>query len=347
MFSKILLFLSKKGLVLIGFYNLAFPKKVIVFNSNCAVVKPYMGYLAGNKIYCLARVMRNFTIDWKKSGRWSLLGASLKRFYSNEIPNAKVQINFLNHSFIVEANKEGFITLDAEVPINPKSEKILPISFKILNLPDEKYKNSESFFHGEILNAGEPKRIIISDIDDTIIHTNVLSKITMVYNSIMVGFENRQMISNANKFLQLLSENSEYPIFYVSNSPYNLYEYLKRFLNYNKFQKGPIFLRDFGRQNSILPENSLSHKHYVIEKLLQRFPNSQFVLLGDGAEHDPYVYSEMKQKFTDRISHIFLRKIYIKKRDKILNQWSTVNADPSIHIFDNYEEAISKLTTNF
>jgi len=312
------------------------------WNNNHAVVKPYMGYLAGNRIYCIARVLKDFKVDWKKSGRWSLFGASLKRFYSHEIPHAKVQVNFLNHTFIVDANKEGFIVLDEEVPIASKEEKILPISFKILNVPTNRITISEEFFQGEILNPVQPKHIIISDIDDTIIHTNVLSKVRMVYNSIMVGFDKRKMVSKANEFLNLLSEQRKYPVFYVSNTFYNLYEYLRRFMAYNKFQKGPLFLRDFGNQNTILPEDSTSHKHYVIEKLLDRYPHSKFILLGDGAEHDPYIYHDMKKKYTDRISHIFLRKIADKKKDETLAAWKKEIPDPCIYVFDHYQEVINK-----
>ena len=315
------------------------------WNNNLAVVKPYMGYLAGNRIYCVARVLKDFKVDWKKSGRWSLFGASLKRFYSNEIPYATVQVNFLNHTFIVDANKEGFIVLDEEIPIAMKEEKVLPISFKILNVPTTRIAISEKFFQGEILNPADPEHIIISDIDDTIIHTNVLSKVRMVYNSIMVGFEKRKMVTKANEFLQVLSQQRKFPVFYVSNSPYNLYEYLRRFMAYNQFQKGPLFLRDFGRQNTILPEDSSSHKHYVIEKLLERYPQSRFILLGDGAEHDPYIYHDMKKKYTDRIAYIFLRKIYDKNRHEVLAEWKKTIPDPCIFVFDHYDEAIEVLKT--
>lgn len=301
-----------------------------------------MGYLAGNKIYCLAKVMKDFTIDWRKSSRLSLFGASIKRFYSNEVAHVKLQVNFLNHTFLAESNKDGVVVIDEEIPIENKEEAVLPISFKILEVPSPKLNYSEKFFQGEILNPGNPKQIIISDIDDTIIHTNVLSKVKMVYNSIMVGFENRKMIAKANEFLHLLSE-EKYPIFYVSNSPFNLYEYLRKFLSFNKFQKGPMFLREFREQEPIFPDNYNSHKQFVIEKLLQRFPESKFVLLGDGAEHDPYIYGEMKQKYKDRISEIYLRKIYTKKRHELLAKWRKAFSDPSICIFDHYDELIAKL----
>ncbi len=315
----------------------------MLLNTNKADVKPYIGYVSGNKIYCLARVMKHFKIDWKKTNRISLFGASLKRWVSSEIPFAKVQINFLHHTFIVESNKEGFIILDEEIPALNKNEKVLPISFKILEVKGDKYKIEEGFFQGEIINPRNPSRIIISDIDDTIIHTNVLSKVAMVYNSVMVGFENRKMVSKANEFLQLLNNEGNFPVFYVSNSPFNLYEYLRRFLEFNKFQKGPLFLRDYGRENTILPDKVKSHKHFIIEKLLDRFPKSEFVLLGDGAEHDPYIFAELKEKYQDRISHIFLRKINSKKRNEILTKWKKNITEPCVHVFDHYEEIIMKL----
>ncbi len=307
------------------------------------VVKPYMGYASSTRLYCIARVLKDFKIDWNNNSRLSLFHASIKRWGSSEIANVTVQVNFLNHTFASTSNKEGFIVIDEEIPEIQKKEKILPISFKILDVPSQRLKWSDRFFQGEVLHPIAPSRIIISDIDDTIIHTNVLSKVAMVYNSVMVGFENRKMISKANEFLQFLSDDRTYPVFYVSNSPFNLYEYLRRFLEFNKFQKGPLFLRDYGRENTILPIDMPSHKHFVIEKLLNRFPDADFILIGDGAEHDPYIYAEMKEKYKERISHIFLRKIYAKKRNQVLTKWKESIRDPRIFIFDSYEEIIQKL----
>ena len=92
---------------------------------------------------------------------------------------------------------------------------------------------------------------VISDIDDTIIHTGVVStlKWKVLLNSIFKSAASRIPLEGAAEFYHKLhrgrSGNNANPIFYVSHSPWNLYRYLEFFLNQNAFPKGPILLRSF------------------------------------------------------------------------------------------------------
>ena len=101
---------------------------------------------------------------------------------------------------------------------------------------------------------------------------------------------------------------------YLSNSPWNLYEYLKLFLDHNGFPKGPILLRNFRTpfDRSLKPEKP--HKQKEITNILKTYPDMKFILIGDSGEHDASIYTEIAAQFTNRILAIYLRSVKHKKQ---------------------------------
>ena len=51
------------------------------------------------------------------------------------------------------------------------------------------------------------------------------------------------------------------------------------------------------------------YKPKLIEPLLKKFPQRQFVLVGDSGERDPEIYGALARKFPDQIKHIFIRDV--------------------------------------
>ena len=312
----------------------------MIWDKDKIVVFPYDGYLTSGRLFVIARVLSDFTVNWESESKFALFASSWKRWYTNEIAGAELEISFLDQKFRVQTNSEGFVSIDLPWEHNYTDACELPISFKIISLPKKKYKVAEKPFEGKIFYMGpSPKTIVISDIDDTILHTNVLSKARMVYNSVFLNPKKRKAIANSAAFLFNLTQRERKPLFYISNSPYNLYYYLQRFLSLKKFPKGPLFLRDYGRRNTILPEGYESHKHYKLSKILEFYPESKFILLGDDAEHDPGIYYSMKQEHKNRITHIFLRFVGDKTKCQQTINWKTDTGDNTIHLFKNYKEA--------
>ncbi len=312
----------------------------MVWDREKVVVFPFDGYLSAGRLFVIARVLSYFKIHWERESKFALFASSLKRWYTNEIAGAELEVRFLGKSFRVQTNSEGFVSIDLPWEHDIVEPCALPISFKILSLPKKKYKVPAQGFEGKIFFMGlSPKTIVISDIDDTILHTNVLSKSRMVYNSVFLSPQKRHAIENSAAFLYNLTQRDLKPIFYISNSPYNLYYYLQRFLSCKQFPTGPLFLRDYGRRNTILPEGYDSHKHYKLSKILEFYPDSNFILLGDDAEHDPRIYYSVKEQYKDRIQQIFLRFVGDEAKTNDTKHWKNERNDDSIHLFHNYKEA--------
>jgi phosphatidate phosphatase APP1 len=105
-----------------------------------------------------------------------------------------------------------------------------------------------------------------------------------------------------------LSGGEENPIFYVSNSPWNLYTVLLEFLNLQKIPLGPLLLRDFG-DHLFFSQEPESHKKSNIKMILDSFPHLPFVLIGDSGERDPEIYRDIVKEYPARIRAIYIRSI--------------------------------------
>ena len=128
---------------------------------------------------------------------------------------------------------------------------------------------------------------IISDIDDTILQSDVTEPMKLFYNTVFQTPENRKPTPGTQEFYQTLHRgfnNDQNPFFYISNSPWTLYRRLCTFIQHKQFPLGPILLR-----NLTLAElqNSM-HKKTTITRILEDFPHLPFVLIGDSGRKRSY-----------------------------------------------------------
>lgn len=131
------------------------------------------------------------------------------------------------------------------------------------------------------------------------------------------------------------------PFFYVSSSPWNLYDLLIDFLDLNSIVEGPLLLRDYGLDEFPEKASHTSHKLKEIENILIAYPKLNFVLVGDSGQDDPKIYSEIVTKFPDRILAIYIRDVQVADKERIAVEVSkglgTTNVE--MIIVDNTVEA--------
>lgn len=187
---------------------------------------------------------------------------------------------------------------------------------------------------------------IISDIDDTILHTGITSmlKLKVLWNTFFKRATKRTPLEGASELYHLLhrgkSGKEANPCFYVSHSPWNLYRYLELFLKTNNFPKGPILLRNFPRPFSKKDPKEKPQKQKEILNLLDTYPNLPFILIGDSGEHDPDIYVEIAEAFPDRILAIYLRSVnHTKKMVRVRGLFEKYETVPVL-LVDKSEDAI-------
>jgi phosphatidate phosphatase APP1 len=105
------------------------------------------------------------------------------------------------------------------------------------------------------------------------------------------------------------------PLFYVSNSPWNLYDLLDEFIDINGFPVGPLLLQSWGRSRALLAGTSLPKlKLDRVRLLFDLYPSLPFVLIGDSGERDPEIYRDIARSYPGRVRAIYIRHVHTPAR---------------------------------
>lgn len=303
------------------------------------LIMPYRSYGTHSHLYIKGRVLDNEPLKITQDANiFKTIKTTYKQFDTFEIPDAQVDLSLPGKvQATTQSDDEGFFLFDNTIEQNlaehADEEGWLDYDIFYKGPLGKKTELLEDPFKGDFLIPDPNAEYgVISDIDDTILHTGVTSflKLRLLKNSLLTNAYNRIPLKGAAEFYQKLHTGRDgtpnNPIFYLSNSPWNLYEYLKLFLDHNAFPKGPILLRKFRTpfDGSIKPEKP--HKQKEIANILKTYPEMNFILIGDSGEHDASIYTEIAAQYPDRILAIYLRSVKHKK------QMSRVRS-----IIDNFE----------
>ncbi|MEY2893347.1 MAG: hypothetical protein RJA98_3255 [Pseudomonadota bacterium] len=154
---------------------------------------------------------------------------------------------------------------------------------------------------------------IISDIDDTILVSEVNDKTRLLRNSLTLPPEKRLAVPGMAALYQGWSQRNPNPVatpvFYVSASPRQLSDGIRRFLNLNGFPQGVLQLKEVGPGSSDPLFDQQSYKVRRITAILQAFPGVRFVLLGDDGERDPESYAQLQAQFPAQIAGVWIRRV--------------------------------------
>jgi phosphatidate phosphatase APP1 len=100
------------------------------------------------------------------------------------------------------------------------------------------------------------------------------------------------------------------PVFYVSSSPWNIYDVISEFMDLQKIPHGPLLLRDWDIGLSALSsDRHFEHKGVAIRNVMKLYPGMQFILIGDTSQHDPEIYSRIVSEFPERVRAIYIRDV--------------------------------------
>jgi phosphatidate phosphatase APP1 len=170
-------------------------------------------------------------------------------------------------------------------------------------------KSGNPVFSGSFQIIGENGYSIISDIDDTIKISNVLNRKELMNNTFTKEFEPVDGMSELYKIF----EKKGCAFHYVSGSPWHLYPSISKFIIDGQFPLGTMNLKYFRVKYKSLFEfisaDQLAYKLNAIKIIMNRFPERQFILIGDSGEKDPEVYSEIASQYKGRVKYIFIRDV--------------------------------------
>jgi phosphatidate phosphatase APP1 len=277
-------------------------------------IVPYLGYGTSQKLLLNGRVLRDkgFATPTQMDSAWQNLVELYKRLDSDEVPGARVRARFQNMEKEAVADREGYF----RVEIEPSQPLDLPgwhaVELALVEPPPP--AGTPVVAQAKVLLPPATARFgIISDIDDTVVWTNVTNKLKMLLMLTRTNAHTRKPFKGVAAFYRALCRgaggNEANPIFYVSSSPWNLYTQLVEFMRVQGIPTGPLFLKDFGEHTLFSSRDHHTHKLASIEQILHSFPHLQFILIGDSGEQDPEIYSRVVKMYPRRIRVIYIRNV--------------------------------------
>ena len=259
------------------------------------IILPYLGYGTPQKLTVRGRVLEDegFTATGDADSRWRNLIHFWKRLESDEVPGARVRARCGRAGAEALTDREGYFRLELATRAKAGWN---PVELELADNPRVKAKA------GVLVPSREARFGVISDIDDTIVASNVTNKLRMIFTVALTNARTRKPFPGVAALYRALHAQRN-PVFYVSKSPWNLYAPLIEYLEIQGLPLGPLLLRDFGWRAE------KEHKEKSIDDILRTYPKLRFVLIGDSGEKDPEIYAGVVRRHPERIRAIYIRSV--------------------------------------
>ncbi|GAB2516584.1 App1 family protein [Lysobacter humi (ex Lee et al. 2017)] len=271
-------------------------------------IAAYRGWGDADGVQMIGRVLAEKPLGGpgEADGWWDNLLNTYRRFESDEVPGAALKVQFGASAVDVVSDHEGYY--QAQLPGCGAVDTLWTNA--AVSLADGTLLTPQP-----ILQVHADAGIgVISDIDDTILQSGITNWKTAAQLTFLHNARTRKPLKGVAKLYQALQAGADgagrVPIFYVSSSPWNLYDLLEDFMELNAIPPGPVFLRDLGTdEGKFLKTKGHGHKLERARELIKRFPKLRWVLLGDSGQADAELYAEAAQEFGERIVAIYIRDV--------------------------------------
>lgn len=252
-------------------------------------------------------------------GVWAAATRMFRRFATNELPGVGVKVRVGTSVGSATTDDEGYFDIrlpgDAAGPWTEATFELAAPYRGITSIPPVTDR----------VRVSDPGADfgVISDIDDTVLHTGAQRTLSMLARTFFGSALTRTPLAGAATLYRALANNGRHPVFYVSSSPWNLHGFLTRFLDHRGFPAGPLLLRDLLGSES--ERTHASTKLAAIAEILDLHPGLRFVLIGDSGQHDPEIYATAIRRDPDRFVAAYIREVRLDPGDgrveTILDSW--------------------------
>jgi phosphatidate phosphatase APP1 len=268
------------------------------------IIAPYRGFGRSNELMLRGRVLAEKAITRATSSEsvWRNVLNAYRRFQSDEVPRARVRASHRDAVIETVADDEGYFRVLLHPQLIDPEVLWHDVQLELADAP------ASALGHA-LVPPVHAEFGVISDIDDTIVETGATSLRQMIRSVILENAATRTAFEGVADLYRLLHRDRN-PIFYVSSSPWNLYELLADYMHLHRIPPGPMFLQDYGIDpDTLLHDPHDVHKLREIQSILDYYPALPFVLVGDSGQHDPEIYLRVIQANHRRIRAAFIRDV--------------------------------------
>lgn len=240
---------------------------------------------------------------------------TIRRFESDEIPDARLVARFDGAEAFGTTDFEGFFDIELEPPrrLGPGWHQVE------VELLESMAGQAGLTATAEVLIPSPAAEFaVVSDMDDTVIRTTATDKLMqariLMSNS---ATTHSPMPGAAPLYRALHGPEGRNPFFYVSRSGWGLYDLFEEFLDHHELPKGALFLRDVALVEPKSPHLGSNHpKRDTIYTLMDEYPDLRFVLIGDSGQDDPETYRDIVRERADRVRAVLVRDVTPIDRDR-------------------------------
>jgi phosphatidate phosphatase APP1 len=272
------------------------------------MIVPYVGFGNAAMVSVRGRVLDEigFQPHSLQDSAWRNVAALYQRLESDQVMGARVRASFQGAQVDAITDRGGYFTIDIALPAPVAQSGWHQVALELVDTDVRAVADV-------IIPPASARFGVISDIDDTVLWTNVTNKLNM---ALMLARSNpftRKPFKGVAALYRALHAGAGgaegNPVFYVSSSPWHLFDPLVEFMRLQNIPLGPLMLRELSVRSLLKPDMSRNHKLDKIEKILRAYPTLPFVLIGDSGERDPEIYAEIVRRHPQSVKVIYIRNV--------------------------------------
>lgn len=236
---------------------------------------------------------------------WRNLVRNLRMLFNNERKGRNVTVYVAGRDWSTVTDDEGYlkVTIDDARTLTPGWR---PVTARV---------RDQSGAGALLIVPPGNKLGIISDIDDTILVSDVTDKNKLLANTFLKNPLQRKAVPGVADFYRRLAGRNPQPetapIIYLSASPRQLHGSIQTFLDINRFPRGVLITKKVTNDRTSEPlTNQIAYKTQKIEDIFARLPHVRFVLVGDDGEKDPETYHDVYTRYPTRVEAIWIRRVH-------------------------------------
>ena len=293
--------------------------------SDPLQIKCYTGYGNHSTLRVGGRVLqlKNLSKTGASDSAWKNFVNVVKNWFTDEVPAARIEVRFQDFHSRIITDEEGYFEI--EIPLETISSDASmwhEVELTLLEPRDQEIVTAQAV--AQIPERGSEFGII-SDIDDTVIFTGATSILQMVKNTLLGNAHTRVVFNGVSALYAALARGKDgrgrNPFFYVTSSPWNLYDLILQIFELRSIPRGTLFMTDWGIDNQkFFTSGHHRHKKGAIIDILEFYPDLNFILIGDSGQEDPEIYSDILSHYPDRVLAIYIRDVTTGARDEVLSK---------------------------
>ena len=209
------------------------------------VLQPYRGYGSRERIFVIGRAFWQRTDAPRR--RSSELRDILRRIRRRPVRGARIRARFYGAVVEVETDRDGYFRIEMAPGDAGAARTVRWHQLEIAMLAPVRVAAKAEVY----LPPPQARFVVVSDIDDTVMHTGVANKAAMLWRLFVQDAESRTVFPGVSHLYRALHAGAggdeANAMLYVSRAPWGIYELLEEFFQRHDIPVGPIlFLREWG-----------------------------------------------------------------------------------------------------